>query len=37
VEFSLQLPGNAVFFVVLLAAALHRTPPDPRSGAHPNP
>jgi hypothetical protein len=26
VEFSLQMPGNAVFFVVLCAMALHRTP-----------
>lgn len=26
VEFSLQLPGNAVFFAVLCAAALHRSP-----------
>lgn len=26
VEFSLQMPGNAVLFVVLCAAALHRTP-----------
>jgi O-antigen ligase len=27
VEFSLQMPGNAVMFVVLCAAALHRAPP----------
>jgi O-antigen ligase len=26
VDFSLQMPGNAVLFVVLLAAALHRAP-----------
>lgn len=26
VEFSLQMPGNAAFFVVLLAIALHRSP-----------
>jgi O-antigen ligase len=26
VEFSLQMPGNAVFFVVLCAMALHRAP-----------
>ena len=26
VEFSLQMPGNAVMFVVLCAAALHRAP-----------
>jgi O-antigen ligase len=36
VEFSLQLPGNAVFFVVLLAAALHRTP-EAGPDANPNP
>jgi O-antigen ligase len=30
VEFSLQMPGNAVLFVVLAAMALHR----PRSGTH---
>jgi hypothetical protein len=30
VDFSLQMPGNAVLFVVVLAIALHR----PRSGAH---
>jgi O-antigen ligase len=29
VEFSLQLPGNAVMFVVLCAAALHRSPSGP--------
>jgi len=29
VEFSLQLPGNAVLFVVLCAAALHRMPAHP--------
>ena len=27
VEFSLQMPGNALLFVVLCAIALHRTPP----------
>ncbi len=27
VEFSLQMPGNAALFVVLLAIALHETPP----------
>jgi O-antigen ligase len=26
VDFSLQMPGNAVLFVVLCAAALHRAP-----------
>jgi O-antigen ligase len=26
VEFSLQMPGNAAFFVVLAAIALHRSP-----------
>jgi hypothetical protein len=30
VEFSLQMPGNAAFFVVLLAIAMHRPP-----SAHP--
>jgi O-antigen ligase len=29
-EFSLQMPGNAVLFVMLLAIAMHR----PRSGTH---
>jgi hypothetical protein len=33
VEFSLQLPGNAVMFVVLCAAALHRSPREP-SASH---
>jgi hypothetical protein len=32
VEFSLQMPGNAVLFVVLLALSLHR--PSHRSHAH---
>lgn len=32
VEFSLQMPGNAVMFVLLLAIALHR--PLPRADAH---
>ena len=31
VEFSLQLPGNAVLFVVLCAIALHRAPEPVRS------
>jgi O-antigen ligase len=34
VEFSLQMPGNAVMFVVLCAAALHRAP-YVKMSAHP--
>lgn len=33
VEFSLQMPGNAAFFVVLIAIAMHRPPAAPHSGA----
>jgi len=33
VEFSLQMPGNAVFAVVLLALALHETPAHRRKSA----
>ena len=33
VEFSLQLPGNGVLFVVLLALAVHR-PARPPAHAH---
>ncbi len=33
VEFSLQMPGNAVFAVVLLALALHETPAHRRRSA----
>jgi hypothetical protein len=33
VEFSLQLPGNVVLFVVLLALAVHR-PARPPAHAH---
>jgi O-antigen ligase len=29
VEFSLQMPGNAMLFVVIAALAAHRTPPAP--------
>jgi hypothetical protein len=31
VEFSLQMPGNALLFAVLCAIALHRTPERRRS------
>lgn len=34
VEFSLQMPGNAAFFAVLLAIALHE-PPDRAARSHP--
>jgi|GEM_PF-1011178 len=33
VEFSLQMPGNAVLFVVLCAVATHRAPEPQRAGA----
>jgi O-antigen ligase len=33
VEFSLQMPGNAAFFVVVLAIAMHRPPAVAHSGA----
>ena len=29
VDFSLQMPGNAVLFVLLMAVAVHRPPPQP--------
>jgi O-antigen ligase len=32
VEFSLQMPGNAVLFVVLCAIAIHRVPDDRSAG-----
>ena len=31
-DFSLQLPGNAVLFVLLIAIALHRAPPAGQKG-----
>ena len=37
VEFSLQMPGNAVLFALLCAVALHRPQPQHRPEAEPGP
>ena len=36
VEFSLQLPGNAVLFLILAAIAVHRAEPMRRSSTPPS-
>ena len=37
VEFSLQMPGNAVLFALLCAVSLHRPQPQHRPEAEPGP